>query len=186
MCPVLLPASVAPTPRSQSARLMMSVRMCQGMMLLHGVAAPIWSNCSSNGLRYWDSYDFDFCNRWVCGFSEWYFLVIRGQLASTNIQNLCNHRDFNVFLCWFYDTKPLSFFLMFFYFFLIFIFVHLQDLSGTLSSPKASMPSGRSPANLARCVLSASLQCLYRLFVHVLSTNNWWKWSRPFHTRGGW
>jgi hypothetical protein len=82
-----------------------------------------------------------------------------------------------ILMCFYVDfmTQSHSVFFNVFYFFLIFIFVHLQDLSGTLSSPKASMPSGRSPANLARCVLSASLQCLYRLFVHVLSTNNWWK-----------
>ena len=149
--------SVAPTPRSQSARLMMSVRMCQGMMLLHGVAAPIWSNCSSNGLRYWDSYDFDFCNRWVCGFSEWYFLVIRGQLASTNIQNLCNHRDFNVFLCWFYDTKPLSFLKMFFIF-LKFLFLFTFRIFQERCHPQTPPCRQEDPLQTWRDVfLSASL-----------------------------
>ena len=160
MCPVLLPASVAPTPRSQSARLMMSVRMCQGMMLLHGVAAPIWSNCSSNGLRYWDSYDFDFCNRWVCGFSEWYFLVIRGQLASTNIQNLCNHRDFNVFLCWFYDTKPLSFLKMFFIF-LKFLFLFTFRIFQERCHPQTPPCRQEDPLQTWRDVFCRPLYSVY-------------------------
>ena len=137
-----------------------------------------------------------FCNRWVCGFSgEWYFFGHPRPNSpvqnSTNIQNLCN-RDFNV-LCWFYDTKPLSrlynlydFFFLIFLIFVIFLFT-FRIFQERCHHPQRPPCRQEDPLQTWRDVFCRPLYSVYTgcSYISFLQTN-WWKWSRPFHTRGGW